>query len=122
MAKTILVLEDALSVRKILESFLGREHQVITKENGQEGLEWLQSGNMADLIISDVNMPTMTGEDFLKEIKSSGYFKDIPVIMLSGIENSEERIKMLKLGATDYIVKPFNPEELKLKVEIALSR
>ena len=122
MTKKILILEDSLAVRKILESILSKEHEVISKENGQEGLEWFQDGNMADLIISDVNMPAMTGEDFLKEVKASGYFKDIPVIMLSGIENSEERIKMLKLGAQDYIIKPFNPEELKLKVEISLNR
>ena len=121
MKKTILVLEDAISVRKILEVFLGKDYEVVSKENGKDGLDWLQGGNIPDLIISDVQMPVMDGTEFLKEIKSSGYFKNIPVIMLSGIESSNERIKILKLGAKDYIVKPFNPEELKIKVEIALS-
>ena len=121
MEKIILVLEDAISVRKILEVFLGKEYTVVSKENGKEGLDWLQSGNLPDLIISDIQMPIMDGYEFLKEIKASGYFKNIPILMLSGVESSEERIKILKLGAKDYIVKPFNPEELKIKVEIALS-
>jgi DNA-binding response OmpR family regulator len=122
MIKTILVLEDSSSVRKILEVFLGKDYKVISKENGAEGLEWLQSGYIPDLIISDLQMPIMGGEEFIVQIKSSGYFKDIPIIMLSGLESSEDRIKILKLGAIDYIVKPFNPEELKLKVEILLNR
>jgi len=122
MKKKILVLEDAPSIQKILELVLNKEYEIITKNDGQEGLEWLQEGNHPDLIISDVNMPNMSGEEFLKQIKVSAFFQSIPVIMLSGIENSAERIKMLKLGADDYMIKPFNPEELKLKVEILLSR
>jgi DNA-binding response OmpR family regulator len=122
MKKKILALEDAPSIQKILEMVLNKDFEIITKNDGQEGLEWLQEGNNPDLIISDVNMPNVSGEEFLKQIKVSAFFKDIPVIMLSGIENSAERIKMLKLGADDYIVKPFNPEELKLKIEILLSR
>jgi len=119
--KKILVVEDALSVRKILESVLSKEGDVVTTENGSEALEWLQEGNMPDLIVCDIQMPVMTGEDFVKELKSSGYFREIPIIMLSGIESSEERIRMLKLGASDYLVKPFNPEELKLKVSLFLN-
>jgi len=119
--KKILVVEDAISVRKILESVLKNEGDVVSTENGLEALDWLQEGNMPDLIICDIQMPVMTGEDFIKEIKSSGYFKEIPIIMLSGIESSEERIRMLKMGANDYLVKPFNPEELKLKVSIYLN-
>jgi DNA-binding response OmpR family regulator len=122
MKKKILALEDAPSIQKILEMVLNKDYEIITKNDGQEGLEWLQEGNNPDLIISDVNMPNISGEDFLKQIKVSALFKDIPVIMLSGIENSAERIKMLKLGADDYMIKPFNPEELKLKIEILLSR
>ncbi|MBN2669363.1 MAG: response regulator [Bacteroidales bacterium] len=118
--KKILVIEDAISVRKILETVLGKENHVHSTEDGSQALEWLQDGNMADLIICDIQMPVMSGEEFVQEIKSTGIFSNIPIIMLSGIESSEERIKMLKLGANDYLVKPFNPEELKLKVGIFL--
>jgi CheY-like chemotaxis protein len=119
--KKILIVEDAISVRKILESVLGKENEVHTTEDGSQALEWLQDGNLPDLIICDIQMPVMGGEEFVKEIKSSGFFREIPIIMLSGIESSEERIKMLKLGTNDYLVKPFNPEELKLKAGLYLS-
>ena len=119
--KNILIIDDSLPVRKILEAVLGKSNEVTPKENGQEAMEWLQQGNIPDLIVCDIQMPIMSGEEFVKEVKSSGYFKEIPIIMLSGIESSEERIKMLKLGTNDYLVKPFNPEELKLKVSIYLN-
>ncbi len=122
MLKKILIVEDSASVRKILETFLRKDYDVFSQSDGEMATRWLQNGNIPDLIISDVNMPNVSGEDFLKQVKSSGIFKDIPVIMLSGIEDSSERIKMLKLGATDYMIKPFNPEELKIKIEILFSR
>jgi len=122
MLKKILIVEDSSSVRKILETFLKKDFEVFSQSDGKIALDWLQRGNIPDLIISDVNMPNLSGEEFLKQIKSSGIFKDIPVLMLSGIEDSSERIKMLKLGASDYMIKPFNPEELKIKIEILFSR
>ena len=122
MIKKILIVEDSSSVRKILETFLSKDYDVFSQSDGKMALSWLQSGNIPDLIISDVNMPNLSGEEFLKQVKSSGIFKDIPVIMLSGIEDSSERIKMLKLGAIDYMIKPFNPEELRIKIEILFSR
>jgi DNA-binding response OmpR family regulator len=118
--KNILIIEDALAVRKILEAVLGKEHQVHSSENGSTAMEWLQEGNLPDLIICDLQMPVMSGEDFIKEIKASGYFNKIPIIVLSGIESSSERIKMLKMGVNDFLVKPFNPEELKLKVDLLI--
>jgi len=119
--KKILVIEDSLPVRKILEHVLGKENEVILTTNGAEALDWLQKETIPDLIICDIQMPVMSGEEFVVEIKSSGFFRDIPIIMLSGIESSSERIKMLKMGVNDYLVKPFNPEELKLKADILLS-
>ncbi|MEA3317513.1 MAG: response regulator, partial [Bacteroidota bacterium] len=84
-------------------------------------MNWLQKGNMPNLIVVDIEMPNMNGYEFLKLVKASGFFKEIPVIMLSGVDSSDERVKCLKLGAKDFIVKPFNPEELELKVEINLN-
>jgi len=50
-------------------------------------------------------------------VRESGFFSDVPLIVLSGEESSSERIKCLKLGANDYLIKPFNPEELALRIE-----
>lgn len=120
MKKKILVIDDERTIRVLLENFL-KEYVVTTKNDGLEGLSWLQEGNMPDLIVADIQMPNLDGYEFVKQLRASGYFKDIPLIVLSGIESTAEKIKCLKLGANDYIVKPFNPEELALRIELLMS-
>ena len=80
-------------------------------------MKWLQEGNLPNLIISDIRMPEMRGDDFLEWIKANELFKHIPVIMLSSEDSTTERIRLLEIGAEDYIVKPFNPMELKIRVK-----
>ncbi len=122
MKKKLLVIDDELSIRMLLENFLGKEYNVVTKKDGQEGLEYLEEGEMPDLIIADVQMPNIDGYAFLEKVRASGFFNNVPVIMLSGIESSQERVKCLKMGADDYIVKPFNPEELSIRINNILKR
>ncbi|MDA3943864.1 MAG: response regulator [Bacteroidetes bacterium] len=122
MKKKILVMDDELSIRMLLENFLSKTYDVITKNDGMEGIKWMEEGNMPDLIVADILMPNLDGYDFIKNIRSSGFFKDVPLIMLSGIESSQEKVKCLKLGANDYMVKPFNPEELSVRIELLLAR
>jgi DNA-binding response OmpR family regulator len=121
MRKKILVIDDERTIRVLLENFL-KEYIVTTKNDGLEGLSWLQEGNMPDLIIADIQMPNIDGYEFVKQIRASGFFRDIPLIVLSGLESSTEKVKCLKLGANDYLVKPFNPEELALRIELLISR
>jgi DNA-binding response OmpR family regulator len=65
-------------------------------------------------------MPGMSGDEFLSFIKQNGLYKDIPVLILSGEESSDFRIKMLEEGAADFILKPFNPQELKVRIRKVL--
>jgi DNA-binding response OmpR family regulator len=65
-------------------------------------------------------MPEMNGDEFLSYIKRNGLYKDIPVVVLSGEESSDIRIKMLEAGAEDFIMKPFNPLELKIRIRKVL--
>lgn len=120
--KKILIIDDELSIRMLLENFLKRDFDVVTKNDGLEGLTWLEEGNIPDLIVADIQMPNLDGYNFIKNLRASGFFKQIPLIMLSGIESTTEKIKCLKLGADDYIVKPFNPEELSIRIELLISR
>lgn len=122
MKRTILVIDDEQSIRMLLENFLGKEFEVISKSDGLEGINFLEEGNLPDLIVADIQMPNMDGYEFLENAKASGFFSHIPVIMLSGNESSKERIKSLRLGADDYMVKPFNPEELYLRIKNILAR
>lgn len=120
--RNILIIDDELSIRMLLENFLKRDYDVVTKNDGLEGLTWLEEGNIPDLIVADIQMPNLDGYDFIKNLRASGFFRQIPLIMLSGIESTTEKIKCLKLGADDYIVKPFNPEELSIRIELLISR
>ena len=112
MRHKILVIDDELSIRLLLENFLSQDYDVICKSDGIQALEWLE-GNLPDLIICDIQMPNMDGYEYLEKVRQRGYTKHTPVIMLSGTEASKERIKCYKLGAQDYLTKPFNPEELE---------
>ena len=110
------VIDDKYEIRNLLNMFLSKDYEVVTFENGHTAFTWLQSGNIPDGIISDIQMPELDGRKFLSLVKSSGMFNKIPIIMLSSIHNSDERIKMLDMGADDYVVKPFNPAELKVRL------
>lgn len=111
MKKKILVVDDEITTCLLLENVLS-EYTVIIKNSGIEALTWLEN-NLPDLIITDIQMPEISGFDILKEIRLRGFTKHTPVIMLSGNTESKERIKCYQLGAQDYLMKPFNPEELK---------
>ena len=120
MKKKILVIDDEITIRTLLEKFLSNLYEVTAMTNGQEALAWLQGGNLPDMMIVDLEMPSMDGFEFLKQVKSSGFFRAIPVMMLSGIDSSAERVKCLKAGALDFMIKPFNPEELLIKIDILM--
>lgn len=112
MKKKILALDDELSICLLLENFLSQNYDIVTVNDSLEALKWLDD-NIPDLIISDIHMPNMDGFEFLTKLRERGFTKHTPVIMLSGRSESKERIKCYKLGAQDYLTKPFNPEELE---------
>ena len=116
MEKTLLAVDDEKSILMILDFVFGKKYKVIQKNNGQEASEWLQQGNMPDVIVADMNMPEMNGFEFILQIRSSGLYRDVPLIMLSGNENTADKIKCLNAGADDYLIKPFNPEELEARI------
>lgn len=120
--KKILVVDDKPSMSRLVVQFLSKYFDISAKEDGLQALAWLQSGNIPDLIITDLQMPNMDGFEFIGRIKESGFFKDIPIIVLSSNDSSNDRIKCLKMGAEDYLIKPFNPEELHIRIERILNR
>ena len=118
----ILTVDDKKSLSELVAQFLGQSYSVTTVENGLEALTWLQEGNIPDLIITDLEMPQMDGFELIKRLKQTGLFADIPIIVLSCRDSSKDRIECLRLGADDYMVKPFNPEELLIRTEKLLVR
>lgn len=115
--KRILLVDDKPAIGKVLSVYLGFDNEVIYLENPIRAIQWLSEGNFPDLIISDIRMPFMTGSEFLYYLKGNALFKEIPVVMLSSEESTTERINLLNAGAEDYILKPFNPMELKARIK-----
>ena len=112
MKKKVLVIDDELTMRTLLEFFLGKKYEVASVGSAIEALSWLDD-NLPDLIISDIQMEGIDGFEFLKTVRKRGYTRNTPIIMLSGKSESKERVKCYQLGAQDYLTKPFNPEELE---------
>jgi len=117
MKKKILAIDDEKSIRFIIENTFNRDFDVITMTNGMDALFYLQSGNMPDVIICDLEMPVLNGIEFVRRLRESGFFEEIPLIMLSGKEESSEKIKCFEMGADDYVIKPFNPRELLARIQ-----
>lgn len=120
MKRHLLIIDDKIAIAKIISVYLSHEFDITYFETPVKAIEWLYKGNTPDLIILDIRMPEMSGEEFLAYIKKNGLFKEIPVIVLSGVEDSATRIRVLEEGADDYILKPFNPMELKIRIRKVL--
>lgn len=114
--KKILLVDDDPVMLLLLSSILKKDYQVITQKNGAEALLWLKDGNMPDLIVCDIEMPEISGKEVLEYVKESAFYKETPMIMLSAKKKSTDRIDFLKKGADDYLIKPFNPEELEIRI------
>ena len=121
LPKVIVVEDDAIMQLIITQSLDGR-FEVMAFSNGIDALAFLQDGNLPDIIIADLNTPQMGGLQLIEQLKISGFFSAIPVIVLSGEESTETRIVCLDAGADDYIVKPFNPRELEARIRAILRR
>ena len=116
MKPLIMLVDDRPEIAKVISMYLKGSYDTVFFESVIEAMAYLQKGNLPNLIITDINMPEVSGTEFLRQLKSSSLFEEIPVFVLSSIENSEEQIRLLELGAADFILKPFNPVELKVRI------
>lgn len=117
----ILVVEDDRSIGVLLDHILSESYETKIVSNGYDALAGMQKGNIPDLIITDLSMPKMGGNDLMRNLKTSSFFKQIPIMVLSASDKSSERIHCLKNGANDYLIKPFNPEELLIRINNMLA-
>ncbi len=115
---TILIIDDEKSMRDFLSIMLKKEgYDVVSAETGADALRALQN-EIFDLVISDVKMPGMNGIDVLKAVKEAS--PETVVIMITAYATAETAVEAMKLGAYDYITKPFKVDEIKLIIQKAL--
>lgn len=122
MKKQILIVDDELSILKLLNFVLGQEYDLVIKNSGVEAIGWLEQGNDPELIISDLQMPYFDGSSFIRNLKISGYYRDTPVILLSGADDLEERVKQMDVKVESFLQKPFNPATLKQVISDLIAR
>ncbi len=122
---SILVADDDRVVRRIIVAKLhGLGYEVSDVEDGQEALDLLEDGEIPDLLITDSNMPRMSGLQLVRAIRDN---KDpdlikLPIIMLTARQSERDIIEGLETGLDDYVIKPFSPDELAARVRRALWR
>ena len=115
--ENILVLDDNEMIRRLVSNVLDKDYEVNVLNNGLQGSCWLHNNeNFPDLIITDIFMPEMDGFEFIRNVKGSAYFDEIPVLVLSSHDTLHEEKVCEELGITEFLQKPFNPVELKEKV------
>jgi PAS domain S-box-containing protein len=111
----ILIVEDHPQMRQFISEQLSSQYRVVEATNGQEGLALARQMH-PDLILTDMMMPIMSGDEMLITLRADPDCEDIPVVVLSGRGNETHRLSMLRAGAQDYLVKPFSSEELQVRL------
>jgi two-component system chemotaxis response regulator CheY len=121
MKTQVLIVDDDLSILKLLNFILSKEYDLVIKNSGLEALSWLEEGNDPALIISDLQMPYIDGLTFVRNLKISGFYKDTPIIVLSGADDLKELVGEMPFKIGAYLHKPFNPVSLKAAITKVLS-
>jgi two-component system chemotaxis response regulator CheY len=119
----ILVVDDSSTMRRIIINTLGKlgYSDIIEASNGREGVDRLAT-NQVDLVVTDWNMPEMSGIDFIRSIRSTDGTKGLPVLMVTTNAAKDDIVEALKAGVNNYVVKPFTPDTIKEKIEAVLAR
>ncbi|MCO5167336.1 MAG: ATP-binding protein [Planctomycetes bacterium] len=114
-ASTVLVVEDDPDMRRFVAEGLAADHRVEVAADGQEGLE-RALGAPPDLVLTDVMMPGMSGEQLVEALRARPAFDRVPIVLLTAKADDELRVRLLRGGAQDYLSKPFSLEELRARV------
>jgi len=117
----LLIVEDNEELRAYLEGLFKSVYEVLLASDGQEGLAIAQKKEAPDIVVSDVMMPKMDGFELCKRLKTNLKTSHIPVLLLTAKTSEPARLDGLRIGADDYISKPFVPEELLLRVRNTLT-
>jgi len=123
MPYSVLIVDDSPVMRTFIRRVLGLSGfevgETMEAGNGEEALAQL-SAHQVDVILTDINMPGMNGEELLRRLEADGVLKRIPTLVISTDATQERILQMLSFGARGYVSKPFTPEELREELERVL--
>jgi DNA-binding response OmpR family regulator len=119
VSATVLVVDDEAKLRALLRDYLERDgYTVLEASEGRQALD-LARASHPDLVVLDLGLPSLPGEEVARLLRRSS---DVPIIMLTAKASENDRVLGLRLGADDYVVKPFSPRELVARIEAVLRR
>ncbi|MEL7147098.1 MAG: response regulator, partial [Bacteroidota bacterium] len=110
----MLLVDDNSDMRSFIKSFLKNDYQITEAIDGKDALDKLTSCQ-PDIILTDIMMPRMDGIDFIKAVKENEDWRKVPLIALTALARESDKLYTLQIGIDDYLVKPFNPRELKVR-------
>lgn len=111
----LLAIDDEPRILRLMNAVLAGAYDLTVAGDGEQGLSLALSGK-PDLILTDFNMPKMTGQELLRRLRQEPSMEDVPVIVLTGHEDDQLRVDLLRNGAQDFLVKPFSVEELRVRI------
>ncbi|MBU4231730.1 MAG: response regulator, partial [Proteobacteria bacterium] len=118
----ILVVDDNRMNRLMLARGLEPQgHQVSFAEHGRQALEMMQN-QAFDLVLLDIEMPEMNGYEVLEQLNANPHWRDIPVSMISAVDEIDSVVKCIEMGAEDYLTKPVNPVLLRARIGASLEK
>jgi CheY-like chemotaxis protein len=112
MKKQILAVDDSKAIRFLLQTVLGKSYQVITVPDGCSAMHWLSKRNFPHLIIADPQLPDLENWELIQQLATSGIYKHIPMMVLSGLGMEETEQKCADYQVQNFFLKPFNPVDL----------
>jgi len=115
----VLIVDDSVTMQKIEINQLHALgiSDIVTANNGQDGLKVLAEHMPVDVILLDINMPVLDGMEMLIKIRENSAYTNVKVIMVTSESEKEKVLEAIRAGANDYIVKPFQPEDFKTRVQ-----
>lgn len=122
MKKRILIVDDSEMMREFLAHQLNEKYETVVAASSEEAIRKLEIEFLPDLILTDYSMEGQSGLELLQHVKKSTELEHICVVVLSSKMQSKEKVNCLQAGADDYILKPFNPIELQLRIDKVLSQ
>jgi len=112
-APRILLVEDAEEISSLLDYLLQRAgFTVAIARDGKQAMDYIARAPAADLAVLDVLLPYFSGFDLVEKIRKSDTWKDVPIVMLTAKSQEKDIVRALELGANDYVLKPFQPNEV----------
>lgn len=121
MGKTVLVVDDSVSMRQMVSFTLtGAGYDVVEAGDGKEAMDKLNGGAKPNLVITDLNMPNMDGIALIKAVRGMAAHKFTPILMLTTESSDDKKKEGQRAGATGWVVKPFNPEQMLATIKKVL--